>query len=238
MQDNDDIEFITLQQFANKIKDEIVAAGGYQIESINVMEDEKAIQVEIINHIGQKMFVTFCGECLDEEDEKNGEVKKIYIDHLGLGSEAEFTNGNSVLEYLRNKLQSDAWKNFFHVIDCRAKITDVISNSKSYKLNNDDYIKENGLNNGIRMNVTNEAGRKMDICVKRKTNGQWYVMNETIDTEGRTFDNLHYALQYLDEKLKSNEWKNYVDHQVDVNNGQANFQSQVQNQGNHYNGPK
>ena len=77
------------------------------------------------------------------------------------------------LEYLRDKLQSDAWKNFFDVIDCRAKITDVISNSKSYKLNNDDYIKENGLNNGIRMNVTNEAGRKMDICVRRKTNGQW-----------------------------------------------------------------
>ena len=111
MQDNDNIEFMTLQQFAGKIKDEIVASGGYQIESIDVMENEKAIQVETINHIGQKMFVTFRVECFDEEDEKNGEFKKIYIDHLGLGSEAEFTNGNSVLEYLRDKLQSDAWKN-------------------------------------------------------------------------------------------------------------------------------
>ena len=90
----------------------------------------------------------------------------------------------------------------------------------------------------IGMALQNQVGQQIDVYF-RLSHGQCRLISTRPNISNRLFNNFDAAFRSLHDRLRSNRWRNYVASQlqVQINNGNANYQVHNHGQSNHYNGP-
>ncbi|MBR1429355.1 MAG: hypothetical protein IJ590_03825 [Rickettsiales bacterium] len=190
-----------LQQYAEKIREDIQKAGGYTINKLDTFDNINSISLTLQNPIGQRM-----GIMIYQTNINQGEWAVV---NSSLSSSFTCTNINDALNYLHDQVRGDAWKNYFSIGAHSIRIRDIIRDTHGYQIHSSHLIEENGVDNGVRTEVTNGAGATMNISIKRQPNGRWHLANQELDPEGRTFDTVDSALQSLRAKLRSTQWMHY-----------------------------
>lgn len=190
-----------LQQYAEKIREDIQKAGGYTINKLDIFDNINSISLTLQNPIGQRM-----GIMIYSTNSNQGEWAVV---NSSLSSSFTCTNINDALNYLHDQVRGDAWKNYFSIGAHSIRIRDIIRDTHGYQIHSSHLIEENGVDNGVRTEVTNGAGATMNISIKRQPNGRWHLANQELDPEGRTFDTVDSALQSLRAKLRSTQWMHY-----------------------------
>ena len=190
-----------LQQYAEKIREDIQKAGGYTINKLDTFDNINSISLTLQNPIGQRM-----GIMIYQTNINQGEWAVV---NSSLSSSFTCTNINDALNYLHDQVRGDAWKNYFSIGAHSIRIRDIIRDTHGYQIHSSHLIEENGVDNGVRTEVTNGAGATMNISIKRQPNGRWHIANQELDPEGRTFDTVDSALQSLRAKLRSAQWMHY-----------------------------
>ena len=218
-----------LHQYAEIIRKDIQKAGGYTINKLDTFDNINSISLTLQNPIGQRMGIMI----YQTNGTINGEWAVVNSD---LSSSFTCTNINDALNYLHDQVRGDAWKNYFSIGAHSIRIRDIIRDTNGYQIHSSHLIAENGVDNGVRTEVTNGAGATMNISIKRQPNGRWHLANQELDPEGRIFQNIAAALISLRTRLRSDTARNYVNN-MNLNNGQPNHQTNVNNQANNYNAP-
>ena len=204
-----------LQPYADRIRTEIQNAGGYQINGINPIDGFNMIAMELSNEVGRKIQGFF-----QTDDNNKWNV------YMQTGKTYTFDNFELALDYFSEQIRSNAVKNYIDAMQYYDDIKAVINNVNGYTINTMFCdLDKNDFGNTIKISLTNPAGEEMNIRLKIQNDGRCYLENQSIDQNGRTFDNVDSALQSLKDKLMSNQWRNYIANvNVNVNNIPAHYQ--------------
>ena len=218
-----------LHQYAETIREDIQKAGGYTINKLDTFDNINSISLTLQNPIGQRMGIMIYPT--------NGTINGGWaVVNSNLSSSFTCDNIDDVLQYLHDQVRDDTWKNYFSIGAHSIRIRDIIRDTNGYQIHSSQLIEENGVDNGVLTEVTNGTGATMNISIKRQPNGSWHLANQELDPEGRIFQNIDAALTSLRAQLRSETWRNYANN-MNVNNHNANHQTNVNHPINNYNGP-
>lgn len=218
-----------LHQYAETIREDIQKAGGYTINKLDTFDNINSISLTLQNPIGQRMGIMIYPT--------NGTINGGWaVVNSNLSSSFTCDNIDDVLQYLHDQVRDDTWKNYFSIGAHSIRIRDIIRDTNGYQIHSSQLIEENGVDNGVLTKVTNGTGATMNISIKRQPNGSWHLANQELDPEGRIFQNIDAALTSLRAQLRSETWRNYANN-MNVNNHNANHQTNVNHPINNYNGP-
>ena len=204
-----------LQQYADRIRTEIQNVGGYQINGINTINEGNMIIMELSNAVGRKIQGSF----YINDNHK-------WCVYISTSKAYEFDNFELAFDYFSEQIRSNAVKNYIDAMQYYNDIKAVINNVNGYTINTMFCdLDKNDFGNTIKISLTNPAGEEMNIRLKIQNDGRCYLENQSIDQNGRTFDNVDSALQGFKDKLRSDQWINYTANvNVNVNNIPAHYQ--------------
>ena len=223
MQNSNDQQF---QQYSDRIRDCIQNAG-YQVLDIydyNLSSNNNGIHVKMRDQSGECTDV-----CFEQMDNNQWNYHNIYLSHS-----YSFDNFDKMLESFNQLLHNNALTNAFSTNALKRRIRDIARGNGFEAMSNFYYY--NDEINKIDMSIYIH-GSAMRVDLERTPYGQWKLTNKDIDPEGRIFQNMDDALISFRDQLRSAAWRNYHGNNMNVNNGQPNHQTNVNNQTNNYNAP-
>lgn len=212
-----------LQQYSDRIRDCIQNAGYY-------VSDIYEFHAPDCNGIHIKLRDQ-SGECTDVCFEKMDNNQWNYHNY---GTTYSFDNFDKALESFNQLLHNNALTSAFNGSLLNRRIIDLARGNGFEAMNN--FYYHNGEMNKIDMLIYIH-GSAMRVTLERTPHGQWKLTNRSLEQEGRIFQNMDDALISFRDQLRSAAWRNYHGNNMNVNNHNANHQTNANNQTNHYNSP-